>query len=998
VGSVGDVFACGSVTTPILSASTCACVATCLNVGNPTASSTRALKVGVCGMYLEGNLQMEYDKSWFIGAGALSDTGTRMKLFTFSCAAYFDYYNCLIFRSGPVSSINRASLSSGGTFTANEAVVSPNIIACKDNPTMTFCDTAGSTYDAAWYYCNDKTYYTWGGGSKTSFSADGGMVVGQDCVVAGCGAPACGLLVQGVASIGTCVQAPTIVATAALTVYNGANLELVAPAASVDMGDIVFHTGATTTASEFARLYVPSTGCLYYRSACDGLIGRCVYHTGNLNMSLYAPLASPAFTGDITQTDSSLTTFTIDGNTGASGISLAAALQLRSNTNIRARGVLMQTTDAAAEWYAGVPYNGGAAYQIGYDPSASNAEYTTYSKLTIDSSGNGTFAGTATADAFKQCTNSTDFTHIVATRAGDTLYVNQGNATGDIASFWYNSTTAGAGTEALRISNTGINITGIACATTCVRAPVVCATTCFAGSGAGLTLVPRDCGRVATDYNAMITSGMWGAADANANNPDGKTYLAVINSHNSDVGLQIAGGYTSDNLYFRGWYTSAAAWTTWRCVYHSGNLSPVQWAGSTANGIATYVSASCACSEPNLTFDGSTLEISTPTVGNSGGILTLSNTSNVTAGQTAGEVHFYKADASTQGAGVVGTIKSTAIDSGGTYDMVFMTGQDVETPAGSNGTMTLSYQGHLTPSGNLTFGNDSAKVICVAPTTTTNACGCNLLIVAGHKTTPSTVTGNYQGGIAYLIGGCGSPQTSTSYAIAGRGGEVILCGGLGGAHSVSQRCGGDGGSVWICGGTYGAGGGGTYGVSGDYGTVYLRGACVDLCSRYTSMCSTIASQIRVGTELGYCQNASTVYLFYNGAARIQTTSAGMTLTGVGSATDWVATSDRRLKKNITPITSALSKIDCLCGVCYELCEDGTLDMGLIAQDVEKVEPRLVSHTEISENDKSKFGIEDEKLGLKYNKMAGLFVEAIKELKEQNNCLQLQINELRKDLK
>ena len=115
-------------------------------------------------------------------------------------------------------------------------------------------------------------------------------------------------------------------------------------------------------------------------------------------------------------------------------------------------------------------------------------------------------------------------------------------------------------------------------------------------------------------------------------------------------------------------------------------------------------------------------------------------------------------------------------------------------------------------------------------------------------------------------------------------------------------------------------------------------------------------------------------------------------TGCGTAIDWVATSDCRIKKCIEPITSALSKVESLCGVCYELCLDNTKDIGLIAQEVEKVEPRLVAYNEVGDEYK-KYGIEDNMLGLKYDKFAGLFVEAIKELKSEVNDL----NNINKEL-
>jgi len=115
-------------------------------------------------------------------------------------------------------------------------------------------------------------------------------------------------------------------------------------------------------------------------------------------------------------------------------------------------------------------------------------------------------------------------------------------------------------------------------------------------------------------------------------------------------------------------------------------------------------------------------------------------------------------------------------------------------------------------------------------------------------------------------------------------------------------------------------------------------------------------------------------------------------TGCGTAVDWIATSDCRIKKCVEPIMNALSMVDALCGVCYELCENNTKDMGLIAQDVFLVEPRLVAHSEPIEEYK-KYGIEDEVLSLKYDKFAGLFVEAIKEQQVIINKLENRIKML-----
>jgi len=161
--------------------------------------------------------------------------------------------------------------------------------------------------------------------------------------------------------------------------------------------------------------------------------------------------------------------------------------------------------------------------------------------------------------------------------------------------------------------------------------------------------------------------------------------------------------------------------------------------------------------------------------------------------------------------------------------------------------------------------------------------------------------------------------------------------------------------------------------------------------------------VRAGV-FGFCSStttyASTTHAgYFQGCVCINNTLASgyaLKIDHCGCAIDFVATSDRRRKKCIEPITSALSKIDCLCGVCYDFCDNDSPDMGLIAQDVDKVEPRLVTKATPSPEEKENYGITDQVYGLKYDKFAGLFVEAIKELKQQNECLQLQINELRKN--
>ena len=82
------------------------------------------------------------------------------------------------------------------------------------------------------------------------------------------------------------------------------------------------------------------------------------------------------------------------------------------------------------------------------------------------------------------------------------------------------------------------------------------------------------------------------------------------------------------------------------------------------------------------------------------------------------------------------------------------------------------------------------------------------------------------------------------------------------------------------------------------------------------------------------------------------------------------TSDERLKKDITPITDALDKVSQLNGMDFEYIASGIKSTGLIAQDVIKVSPTAV------------FEDEDGHMGVRYQVLTGLLVEAIKELKAE----------------
>jgi len=104
---------------------------------------------------------------------------------------------------------------------------------------------------------------------------------------------------------------------------------------------------------------------------------------------------------------------------------------------------------------------------------------------------------------------------------------------------------------------------------------------------------------------------------------------------------------------------------------------------------------------------------------------------------------------------------------------------------------------------------------------------------------------------------------------------------------------------------------------------------------------------------------------------------GWKLNGVNIET----TSDVNLKTNITPLQNSLDKILQLQGVEYDRTDQEKHEIGMVAQEVEKVIPDLVK--ENSEGIKI----------LEYQNLTAVLVEAIKEQQEQINCLKQTVQEL-----
>ena len=103
------------------------------------------------------------------------------------------------------------------------------------------------------------------------------------------------------------------------------------------------------------------------------------------------------------------------------------------------------------------------------------------------------------------------------------------------------------------------------------------------------------------------------------------------------------------------------------------------------------------------------------------------------------------------------------------------------------------------------------------------------------------------------------------------------------------------------------------------------------------------------------------------------------VSGIVTATDFNSTSDAKLKTNIKQIEDPLDKIVQIGGVSFNWIEDNRPSLGVIADELEKVLPELVSDS-------------DPKT-VNYNGLIGLLIEAVKEQQIQINDLESRLSNL-----
>jgi len=141
----------------------------------------------------------------------------------------------------------------------------------------------------------------------------------------------------------------------------------------------------------------------------------------------------------------------------------------------------------------------------------------------------------------------------------------------------------------------------------------------------------------------------------------------------------------------------------------------------------------------------------------------------------------------------------------------------------------------------------------------------------------------------------------------------------------------------------------------------------------------------LNADVGIGLTAPSETLDVNGNARFRSvgnasSANDLRITSDGTLT--TNTSDIRLKKDIQLIDNALEKVSQLRGVSFEWKQDASAgrQQGILAQDVLRVAPELVFER-------------DGYYGVDNSELVGLFVEAIKELRQENEQLRERISKL-----
>lgn len=174
-------------------------------------------------------------------------------------------------------------------------------------------------------------------------------------------------------------------------------------------------------------------------------------------------------------------------------------------------------------------------------------------------------------------------------------------------------------------------------------------------------------------------------------------------------------------------------------------------------------------------------------------------------------------------------------------------------------------------------------------------------------------------------------------------------------------------------------------VNGDLnfdGSLYEKGSKY-ISSQWTSLSNQdliFSSNVGIGTTIPNYRLQVQGSTYFSG---LSTFGSNITSDGTMYAKgSFVSTSDRNVKTNLAPITDALDKIQQLTGYTYDRTDTQRHEAGLVAQEVIQVLPEVVS-----KDDRDMYTIA-------YGNMAGLFVEALKEMKQEIMALKQELASLK----
>ena len=176
----------------------------------------------------------------------------------------------------------------------------------------------------------------------------------------------------------------------------------------------------------------------------------------------------------------------------------------------------------------------------------------------------------------------------------------------------------------------------------------------------------------------------------------------------------------------------------------------------------------------------------------------------------------------------------------------------------------------------------------------------------------------------------------------------------------------------------------SFGGGNDINNYFIGTNLENFGGNYTKLDLRWHTGIRMGAQASYGgvriynnEDLSTL-LFSIGKSDGNTRVESGNLIVAGTVT---ANSDIKLKKNITTIDNALDKVCKLRGVEFDYIENEKHNIGVIAQEVEEVLPEVVIYNQ------------DDIKSVAYGNLTAVLIEAVKELKKENDALSARIKSL-----